>query len=71
MKRRIIINIEDDTSDVRAVALVAQIIDAGRVSETGNRKHYCHASRTAGGTVIYASKRNDMTDTFTIYTPSK
>jgi len=69
MKRRIIINIDhDQLTDEQAIALVSQVIDGGRVSETAGRKHYCRLSFTESRqTAIYATKRTDSTDTFSIW----
>ncbi len=68
MKRRIIINIDHDgLTDEQAVALVGQVIDGGRVSESRGFKHYCHISTTKGGTAIHAYKRSSTTDAFNIW----
>lgn len=68
MKRRIIINIDsDEMTDANAVALVARIIEKGRVSESRGFKHYCYISTTAQGSHIQAMKRSSMSDTFNIW----
>lgn len=73
MKRRIIINIEhDNLSDERVIALVGRIIENGRVSNTAGRKHYCHISHAGfEDTMVHATRRNDTTDTFTIWKGTK
>lgn len=67
MKRRIIINIENDLiDDERAVKMVRSIIAEGRISTSSGRKHYCSATTFMGGGTAFATKRTDTTDTFYI-----
>jgi hypothetical protein len=65
MRRRIIINIDDDAvEDYPAVLRVLSIIAEGRISQTANRRHYCGATTYRDGRVTFATKRTDATDTF-------
>ena len=67
MKRRIIINIESDITDERAIEIVASVVAMGRISESAGRAHYCHISTTRDDLTVQSFKRTDTTDTFTIW----
>lgn len=68
MKRRIIINIDaDDLTDLEVIDLVQRIVQMGRVSTSGGRKHYCALATLTPSGQIAATKRTDSTDTFTIW----
>lgn len=75
MKRRLIINIQDDcVSDAEATFLVEDVILKGRISKTADRNHYCHLTLYGLGQneiAVSAACRKKGTDTFTIWERKK
>lgn len=65
MKRRIILNIRDDTDTEKALFYVNSVIKLGRVSEEG--KSYCYCSIFEDNAVVLA-KATNSSDIFDVYT---
>ena len=65
MKRRIIINIRDDTDTEKALFYVNSVIKMGRISENGNS--YCYCSMFEDNVVVLA-KATNSSDIFDVYT---
>jgi hypothetical protein len=67
--RRIIINIPDESEELRAVECVLSVMKQGRVSQTTDgTRHFCWLTKFGDG--IYVSthrKRNLKTDSFAVY----
>jgi hypothetical protein len=64
MRKRIIINIRDDTAEQHALICVAKVIDMGRVSDDG--KSYCYASQFDDNTMVTAD-RTSTSDIFNVW----
>ena len=69
IKKRIIINIYDDTDEMSALTYALKVVVKGRVSKYG--KGFCYASVFESGTVVQADRNNDTSDTFRIWKQEK
>ena len=69
MKKRIIINIQDNTDIEDAVRRVLHVISGGRISQTGDgTKHYCWITTWTDGIVVGTNrKKNKNTDSFNVW----
>ena len=67
MKHRINIQIRDDIDPARAVALVARVMEMGRVS--GEGKYFCCVTSFTDGTVVYTRGPGKAvnSDSFVVY----
>jgi len=66
---KIIIIIEDEISDERAVSLVASVIKCGKISR--DEKSYCAATVFYEGTVVEADVLKSGTNKFFVYQDKK
>lgn len=63
---RIILNIEENVTDMQAMAAAMSCIEMGKVSKTANGDQYCFLSVTKSGVEIMVTKRKSGTETFFI-----
>lgn len=66
-RKKIIIDIEDDLPTKTALRLVGQVIDAGRMSQTGPYRQFCFCTTFKNGLQVVARpKRSAATDSFRV-----
>ncbi len=54
-------------TEAMALEYAKKVIEQGRVSVTGGKEHYCHVTKFADNTVVYAGITRNNTDTFQIW----
>ena len=64
MRRRIIINIDENTEDGEAVDHVRRVIDQGLISNGG--KQYCYVTTFRDGKIVYAGKTRKGNSVFVV-----
>ena len=64
--KRLILNIDDNVTDIAAIAATMAIVQEGKISKTANGDQYCFHSITNSGVEISITKRKSGTETFFI-----
>jgi len=69
MKKRIIINFTDDIEIKDVLVRVLEVINGGKVSQTGNGiKHYCWLTSWTDGVAVSTNrKKNENSESFTAW----